>query len=252
MTLDASQPLYLQIARTLIGEIEAGRYAVGELMPTEHELCKQFGASRFTVREATKRLVELGLISRQAGVGTRVLSTQSRTGYRQVMQGMADLQQYSADTALEITDVEMMKVDGALAPFVKAPVGQAWLHLRGVRRFASGDATPICLVEIYLHPTFRTIDQLGGRATVPVYKRIEQQFGETIVEVQQQIRAVALSRKQAAALGARPDSPALWVCRSYLNRRGLVVEVAMSTHPEDRFSYSQTFRRDGRGGGKEV
>ena len=252
MTLAMPQPRYLQLAKTLISEIEVGRYAVGDLMPTEFELCEQFGASRFTVREAVKRLVELGLVSRQAGVGTRVLSTQSRTGYRQVMQGMADLQQYSAETALEITDIGMIEIGEELAPYVKAPLGQAWLHMKGLRRAVSDDGTPICLTEIWIHPAFRSISQVGGRATVPVYKRIEEQFGETIVEVQQQIRAVALSRKQADTLGAKSRTPALWVCRSYLNRRGEVVEVAISTHPEDRFSYSETFRRDGRGGGVET
>jgi DNA-binding GntR family transcriptional regulator len=247
MVLTAAQPRYLQIARTLISEIESGRYAVGELMPTEHELCQQFGASRFTVREATKRLVELGLISRQAGVGTRVLSTQSQIGYRQVMQGMSDLHQYAAETDLEITDVGMIELDEELAIHVRAPIGQSWLRLRGVRRFASDGGVPICVTEIYIHPAFRAIDQVGGRSAIPVYRRIEDQFGETIVEVQQQIRAVALSREQAEILGARQKTPALWVCRTYLNRRGEVVEVAMSTHPEDRFSYSQTFRRDSRG-----
>lgn len=247
MTLATPQPRYLQLAKTLISEIEAGHYAVGDLMPTEFELCEQFGASRFTVREAVKRLVELGLVSRQAGIGTRVLSTQARTGYRQVMQGMADLQQYTAETALEITDVGMVEIGEDLAPYLKAPLGQSWLLMKGLRRFISDDEAPICLTEIYIHPAFRSISQIGGRSTVPVYQRIEEQFGETIVEVQQQIRAVALTRAQADALGASPKSPALWVCRSYLNRRGEVVEVAISTHPEDRFSYSETFRRDGRG-----
>lgn len=248
MTLAAQQPRYLQLAKTLMSEIEAGRYAVGDLMPTEFALCEEFGASRFTVREAIKQLVDLGLVSRQAGVGTRVLSTQPRTGYRQVMQTMADLHQYTAETALEITDVGMVEIGEDLAPYVKAPVGQSWFHMRGLRRFASDDELPICVTDIYIHPAFRSISQVGGRSTIPVYRRIEEQFGELIVEVQQQIRAVALSRDEADLLGGKPKAPALWVCRSYLNRRGEVVEVAMSTHPEDRFSYSETFRREGPGG----
>lgn len=250
--LATPQPRYLQLAKTLISEIESGRYPVGDLMPTEVELCEQFGASRFTVREAVKRLVELGLVSRQAGVGTRVLSAQSRTVYRQVMQGMTDLRQYTAETDLEITDVGMVEIDKDLATYLKAPVGQAWLLMKGLRRLAADDETPICLTEIYLHPAFRAISQIGGRSTVPVYQRIEEQFGETIVEVQQQIRAVALTQAEAKMLGAKPKTPALWVCRSYLNRRGETVEVAISTHPEERFSYSETFRRDGRTGGNDT
>ena len=58
------QPRYRQVAKTLINEIQAGTYPVGDLMPTEMVLCEQFGASRFTVREAIKQLVELGLVNR--------------------------------------------------------------------------------------------------------------------------------------------------------------------------------------------
>ena len=69
------QPRYRQLAQTLISEIQSGRYPVGDLMPTEMELCAQFGASRFTVREAMKQLVQMGLVARHAGVGSRVQAT---------------------------------------------------------------------------------------------------------------------------------------------------------------------------------
>jgi GntR family transcriptional regulator len=245
MSLVAPQPRYLQLAQTLIREIEAGRHPVGALMPTEFALCEQFGASRFTVREAVKRLVELGLVSRQAGVGTRVLSTRARSAYRQVMQGLADLQNYTAETELEIADVGMADLTPEVAALARAPAGQAWLRVEGLRRVVGDAAPPICLVEIFLHPAFRAVRDLGGRSTVPVYVRLEQQFGESILEVQQQIAATALTRDDAHRLAAEPGAPALRVCRTYLNRRGEAVEVATSIHPAERFSYSQTFRRDG-------
>jgi DNA-binding GntR family transcriptional regulator len=41
--LEAGTPRYLQVARTLLAEIEAGRFPVGTQLPTEFELCAQFG-----------------------------------------------------------------------------------------------------------------------------------------------------------------------------------------------------------------
>lgn len=248
----APQPRYRQVAQTLINEIQSGRYPVGDLMPTEFALCEQFGASRFTVREAVKQLVEMGLVSRQAGVGTRVLGTHARTAYRQVMQGISDLRHYTADTELEILDAEMVEVDGALRDLLGAKPGESWLRIEALRRIEDRSAPPICLTEIYLHPAFRSVRDLGGRSSVPVYVRLEQQFGEQIAEVQQQIRAVALPGAVARRLAAEPDSPALWVCRTYLNRRGEIIEVAISTHPADRFSYGETFRREWQGATEET
>jgi DNA-binding GntR family transcriptional regulator len=66
------------------------------------------------------------------------------------------------------------------------------------------------------------------------------------MEIQQQISASALTKKVAGLLDAKPGAPALLVNRSYRNQRGELIEVALSTHPADRFSYSQTFLRDWR------
>jgi GntR family transcriptional regulator len=242
MTSMPPQPRYRQLAQTLISEIQCGRYPVGGLMPTEMELCAQFGASRFTVREAIKQLVELGLVSRQAGVGTKVLGDATRPTYRQVMEGISDLQQYTADTELEIIDTSMVAVSGALCELLAARAGESWLRIESLRRLEDRKAPPICFTEIYIHPTFRSVRDLGGRSTVPIYVRIEEQFGEQIREVQQQISARALSEDLARRLAAEPRAPALLVTRTYRNRRGEVIEVAISTHPADRFTYSQTFR----------
>lgn len=241
------QPRYRQLAQTLINEIQAGHYPVGDLMPTELELCEQFGASRFTVREAIKRLVELGLVNRQAGVGTTVLLREAKSNYRQVMQGISDLRQYSADTELEICDQRMVSVQGDLCTTLEASEGERWLHIEGIRRVGGRKSLPICAVEIYIHPAFRAVGGLGGRSTVPIYVRIEEQFCEQVIEIQQQIKAATLSKKVARLLDAKPGAPALIISRSYRNRRGELIEVALSTHPADRFSYSQTFLRDWRG-----
>ncbi|MFM0555794.1 UTRA domain-containing protein [Paraburkholderia sediminicola] len=79
---------------------------------------------------------------------------------------------------------------------------------------------------------------------MPIHTMIEKQFGEQIAEVQQEIRAVALPAKLAQRLNAKPRSPALWLCRRYLNRRAQVVELTISVHLADRYSYSETFQRD--------
>jgi DNA-binding GntR family transcriptional regulator len=137
MSLIGPQPRYRQLAQTLINEIETGRYPVGDLLPTEFELCEQFGASRFTVREAIKQLVQRGLVDRQAGVGTRVKNAQPSSEYRQVMQRLTDLQRYSAQTELEIFDAKTIQPDQELCQLLRATPGQTWLRAEGVRSRAA-------------------------------------------------------------------------------------------------------------------
>lgn len=240
------QPRYLQLAQTLIAEIEAGTYPVGDLIPTEFELCEQFGASRFTVREAIKRLVQLGMVTRQAGVGTRVIGPRQETGYRQVIEGLADLHRYTSETSLAITHRAVIEVSGDLARQLDAGAGEAWLFLEALRTTAGG--TPFAVTRIYIHPAFRGVSIPAGEDHTPIYARIEQQFGEQIVEVRQQVDGVSIDTADGKLLGVKRGSAGLKVTRSYVNGRGEIVEVAINTHPADRYSYSQTFRRDDRGG----
>jgi GntR family transcriptional regulator len=243
VSLIGQHPRYLQLAQTLLNEIQAGRYPVGALLPTEFALCEQFGTSRFTVREAVKQLVQMGLVTRQAGVGTRVIATSPNLGYRQVMRDLTDLRQYTAETALDILETDLVEIGGGLPTLLRAQAGELWLRVAGLRRTDAAQP-PICFTEVYIHPAFRSLQGLAGQSHTPIYVLIEQQFGEHIAEVTQEIRAVSLGAKMAKVLGAKPQSPALWVCRHYINRKKQVVEVAISTHPADRFTYSQTFQRD--------
>jgi GntR family transcriptional regulator len=62
-------PMYQQIAEALRAEIESGRFPPGQQMPTELELREQFSASRSTIRDATKLLMNLGLVEARPGQG---------------------------------------------------------------------------------------------------------------------------------------------------------------------------------------
>ena len=65
-------PLYAQIARRLRAQIQAGAYAAGSKIPSEHELAARFQVGRPTVRQATQLLVEERVLERRRGSGTYV------------------------------------------------------------------------------------------------------------------------------------------------------------------------------------
>ena len=64
-----------QVAALFQEEITSGRWPVGERIPVEADLVAAFGAGRNTVREALQSLVHAGLLSREQGRGTFVIST---------------------------------------------------------------------------------------------------------------------------------------------------------------------------------
>ncbi|KPQ21740.1 MAG: GntR family transcriptional regulator, partial [Porphyrobacter sp. HL-46] len=65
-------PRYLQLASELREAILKGEFAGGRQFPTETVLCRKYDVSRYTIREALRRLEAEGLIQRRRGSGTTV------------------------------------------------------------------------------------------------------------------------------------------------------------------------------------
>lgn len=72
MNVTDGSALYIAVQQKIADMIRAGEYKVGEQLPTEAELCQQFGVSRTTVRLALQRLEFDGVIERVQGKGTFV------------------------------------------------------------------------------------------------------------------------------------------------------------------------------------
>ena len=65
------QPAYMRIRQYAVSLCRAAGDTPVKIH-TEHELCKLFDVSRFTVRKALKSLVDEGYLSQKAGMGTFV------------------------------------------------------------------------------------------------------------------------------------------------------------------------------------
>ncbi|MBV7483866.1 histidine utilization repressor [Bordetella sp. BOR01] len=63
---------YARIKRHIIANIESGRWAVNEQVPSENQLAAQFDVSRMTARRAILELTQDGMLVRSQGVGTFV------------------------------------------------------------------------------------------------------------------------------------------------------------------------------------
>lgn len=69
-----------QAAARFREEVVSGRWPVGERIPTEAALVAEFGIGRNTIREALQALVHSGLLRREQGRGTFVISDSELTG----------------------------------------------------------------------------------------------------------------------------------------------------------------------------
>lgn len=233
-------PRYSTLARLLADEIESGRYAVGERIPTEAELKQRFDVSRHTVREALRELKSQGLIVARAGVGTVV---RARTPRSRFMQGTASLQeliQLVESTRMRVLRKRQVIADDATAERLAVKPGQQW-HEASVLRFLPSESVPVASMDIYVRPEHRDVLDLIDTAHVPVFSLIERGHGVRVAEVSQQIIAVVLEPGPARRLKARTGAPALEITRRYTDAQDRVVMASVGLYPSDRFSHNTKF-----------
>ena len=77
--LDDHRPLYVQLAEIIEKDILSGHYKKESMIDSEIKLCKKYGLSYFTVRQAVGNLVAKGLLIRRQGRGTFVIEKAVKT-----------------------------------------------------------------------------------------------------------------------------------------------------------------------------
>ena len=87
---DVPIPLYFQLEKLILEEIDNGNYPVGSMIPTEMELSQMFGISRTTVRQAISDLVREEHLYRIKSKGTFVAHPKLVQGFIQSIQSFDD------------------------------------------------------------------------------------------------------------------------------------------------------------------
>jgi DNA-binding GntR family transcriptional regulator len=231
-------PRYRQLTDTLKSAIASGEYPIGALLPTEVEICKQFGVSRHTVRDALRLLSAAGLIQRRRRVGTVVTAQaetpqffQSLPSIDEVLQAGHDVRLIPAshDTTflcplaehLDLGVEDWLRIDGQRGPES---------HLIGVTTvLIRRDCAPS---RADLEETVTSLADLTAFSPDIVVARVDQD-----------ISAVTVDRKTAQVLKATAGSPALRARRLYFDQDGKLFLASESLHPAGRFNYRMSFTR---------
>lgn len=235
------QPRYQKISNELLREISAGKFPVGSMLPTELELCERFGVSRFTVREALRRLHDMGLLNRRRGSGTLVRSLEPQAALVQALDSMSAMLQYPPETQIKPLKSESLTVNAEQANMLNCRVGRKWERISCLRWI---DSTPICWTDIYVLPRYKSVVNIIGEGTKPVFELLLDAFDETVNNVRVEMSASSVTAEMAEALSVETGTPAMTIVRRYVGNRDRTFEVSVSVHPEGRFTYAMDLSRD--------
>lgn len=229
------------LAQLLEDAIRAGRYPVGERMPTELELQAEFGVSRYCVRAALQALKDTGMVSARAGIGHAVLTAEPEAD--RYMQGSTTLPELvqSAGTVLSVLGSREVVVDAAQAQRVGFDVGAPGVEITALRSKIGSDL-PMALLVLVLRPAHAAMASYMDGEAEPLHMVLERRYGVRIDEVQQRIVAVDADARRARLLKLGTGQPCLDITRRFLDSDGKVIFGSMGLYPGERFSHDTAFK----------
>lgn len=237
-------PRYRAIADQLINDIVGKKFAIGQALPAETELCVQLQTSRHTVREALRILEEAGLIARRQGSGSEVIANTPPVRYRQTVDSIEDLLQYGNASRLRILLAREIAADASLAQTLHCAVGAPCIELHGLRSERGAAGRPFAVSHVYFppQPARRRARLLDLATALPVM--LESLDARTLGHIEQTFEAVALDADIAALLQARRGAPSLRARRAYFDRQGDIAVMAITWHRGDLFRYATVLRHE--------
>ncbi len=239
------QPRYLWLRECLLEDITNGKYPVGSLLPAENDLTQIYGVSRHTVREASRKLADDGLISRHPGIGTIVCSRKEKPTYVAALGSLPELFDYTNSTRVEVLSSSNLVASADLADMLECEADSSWTELIALR-FPRGQDIPISFTRIYLRPEYSDIKEKLHGNHASIYSMLETHYGLSVHTVRQEISAALITSQAARLLGVKSRLPALNLQRSYLDKQDRLLAVSANLYPAGRFELRTSWSRKGK------
>jgi len=201
-------PVYYQLTQKLKEKIITGKYPPGEKFQTEREIAEEYGVSRATANKALAGLVSEGLLNFRKGVGTFVQASPLDNDLTSLVSFTARAKDSGLPPSTKLIafkKIERSKLPRPLAGLRRLPDDIYPVYMERLR-FASD--LPVILEYRYLFSPDKdkpAKKDLEGS----LYVLLEEKFSIKIIHVEQQIRAVILTKREAELLGTPEGSPAI-------------------------------------------
>ena len=200
-------PKYLQVRQVLERRL-ASEYELGQQIPTEQALRKEFGVSRETVREAIHGLEADGIVQRRRPRGTFLIRRPDQAASQKLTGRVEDLAKLHLDTHARVLSASVVKP----LPETRS-VDRVGDEIFRIARLRYLDGHPLVLHEAYLPVVLGMKVSKLDLEHAAISQLLEQQLGIQVVEEGQQIEAVVADTGLAHLLDVAIGAPVLLIRR---------------------------------------
>jgi len=202
---NSHEPLYRQLAKLLVSQIQGGDYQTGNRLPSERELSEVHKVSRITARQAIDLLFEDGLIFREQGRGTFVAEPRMRH-----LQGLTsfteDMQARGFTPHSRVLTQEVLEADEELQSTLRLSAGKRVLHLVRLRL---ADDHPIAIQASYISLALCSGLEAENFQDQSLFALLRSKYYLYPTWTEVDVQAVPASKEEAQLLEVRPNDPLL-------------------------------------------
>lgn len=230
-------PLYEQVRRHLISEIDEGNLRPGDKLPSEKELEHQFQVSRVTVRRALQELSHEERIVRVPGKGSFVLQPKiepltALTSFSENMRAQGFEPSYRQ------AQIEIIHAEKKVADLLNLNVGGQIVH---IHRIMLANGLPMAIQSAYL--PYSVYEKGPGLFTpevltnISMYKVMEIELGVKLYKAEEWVDAFKASAEEAELLEIAAGDSILIIERLTYSIENIPVEYVTLIFPANRYRY---------------
>jgi GntR family transcriptional regulator len=235
MMLDSGPtPLYFQLKNIIKSKITSNELKGQERLPSESELCIEYGVSRATVRQALLELEKEGFIYRERGKGTFITD---REGLKHLsLKGtIENLIASGQGTRIKVLEYKEVTPPSPVAKILQLKENQDIFQLEIIRLIPKG---PFGYSFIYLPPHLgEMISRDEFSETTEFITFVEEKLRARVHRASQTINVAVASEVVARNLSIKPKGPVLVIEREYYSRDGSPLFMSLTYFRPDMYKY---------------
>jgi len=230
-SLEFAPPKYVQIVRAIQERIEDGTYPVGEMLPSESRMVREFGAGRSTVVRALQILSMQGWIEREHGRGSFVRGVPQQTSERSHA-GASAFDASEEARSNRIVKAGRTPVPAAVAEAVGVPEGSPAIMRQ---RLVLDDGQPSELVTLWFPLDVADGTDLGDEQPISIGASEHVQMVKQVrpSRVSERLCARLATDEESERLGLAEGTPVLGITARILDALEKMITVAEVVLPGD-------------------